>query len=257
MVVILKRNKLAIIAGLLGAGASILQGQGSLQETENQLREWVETERAISAAKAEWDADKFGMENLIRLYQQELESLKAQVASAEQDRGVAEQRRSELLAKNEEIQAIEVQVSAALAKIEQKLKAMEARLPTPLQQELGPLFGTIPQDGESSSLSIGQRIQPIIAILTQIQKFNQVVTIEEGFREFEAGRTVQTEKVYFGLGAAYYVDRANEHAGYGVMTETGWDWKDDAALIPLVRRFVDIYRGTVQAEYVELPVDIR
>ncbi|MGC9343536.1 MAG: hypothetical protein ACP5E3_12600, partial [Bacteroidales bacterium] len=64
------------------------------------------------------------MENLIRLYQQELESLKAQVASAEQDRGVAEQRRSELLAKNEEIQAIEVQVSAALAKIEQKLKAM-------------------------------------------------------------------------------------------------------------------------------------
>jgi len=228
-----------------------------LEESVNILEEWVQTERLISKEAADWEAEKASMENLLAVYQQEIETLTQIIADAEQDTSAAETRRAELLEQDEEVKKVESQAISALVEAESRIKQLQPVLPPPLKQELTPLFSSLPEDSASTKLSIGQRIQPVVAILTQVQKFNQVVTLVEDFREFEAGRTVQTETVYFGLGAAFYVDQANEHAGVGIPGAEGWEWKEDLSLISSVRNFVDIYRGTQQARYIELPVTIQ
>ncbi|MGC9451114.1 MAG: DUF3450 family protein [Oceanipulchritudo sp.] len=244
--------------GLAGSAvAFLLPLSGSpLEETTNLLEEWVQTERLISEEKADWEADKASMENLLLVYGQEIEALAKIIEEAEADTSAAEVLRAELLEQDEAVKALESKVVEALISVEEQIKQLEGVLPPPLREELTPLFNNLPQDPRASKLAIGQRIQPIAAILTQVQKFNQVVTLVEDFREFETGRTVQTETVYFGLGAAYYVDQANEHAGYGLPGSDGWTWTEDDSLIPTIRSFVDIYRGTQQARYVEVPVSV-
>ncbi|MEX0325131.1 MAG: DUF3450 family protein [Puniceicoccaceae bacterium] len=227
-----------------------------LDDTTNTLEQWVETERQISQFQAEWETEKASIENLIAIYKEEIESLAGIIEAAESDTSAAENRRAELLEQDEAVKALEAQLVDALVETEINMKSLEATLPPPLQEELSPLFKSLPEDPASSKLAIGQRIQPIVAILTQVQKFNQVVTVVEGFREFEAGSTVQTEMVYFGLGAAFYVDQANEHAGVATPGPDGWTWRDDNSLASTVRAFIDIYRGTQQARYIEIPVSV-
>jgi hypothetical protein len=242
------------IGYLLGYGA--LLGAG-LDDSVSIVEQWVETEKQISQAESDWAMNAATTQNLIELYREEIATLDQVITDAEADVSAAERERSELRGRDTALKEVESGVVALIESAESELKGLEAYLPLPLREELAPLFRGLPEDVEASRLSIGQRIQPIVAILTQIQKFNQAVTVVEGFREFEAGRTVQTETIYFGLGAAYYVDQANLHAGIGELGPDGWEWRDDDTLVPLVRKFVNIYRGLEQATYVEVPVSVR
>lgn len=244
-----------LLCGLLGGWTSHFAAP-TLDETVSTLEQWVETERKINEAENEWEANKASMENLIAVYKEEIENLEKIIEEAEEDTSAAEVRRAELTEQNEAVKEVEKDVLTGIVATEEQLKELGPRLPLPLQEELRPLFNSLPEDPEESKLAIGQRIQPVIGILTQVQKFNQAVTVVEGFREFEEGRAIQTEKIFFGLGAAYYVDQANEHAGRAVFTPEGWSWEDDNSLIQPVRDFMEIYRGTLQARYVELPVEV-
>ncbi len=248
--------RIGLLAALMGGPAWAVTGS-PLQETVDLLGQWVETERLISRTQAEWEMNRASMQNLIEVYQQEIEALDALIAAAEQDTSAAERRRAELLQQDEGIREIETRVVAALVEAEKQLRDLHRFLPPPLQEELRPLFNMIPADPAASRVAIAQRVQPIVAILTQIQRFNQVVTLVEDYREFEAGRTVQTETAWFGLGAAFYVDSANEHAGFALLGDNGWTWQDEPSLVPQVREFINIYRGTKQANHIKLPVTIR
>jgi hypothetical protein len=249
------RYKLLVLAGIASSVGFTAIGS-PLEETTSTLEEWVQTERLISEEKSSWEAEKASMENLLSVYRQEIETLGKLIEDAEADTSAAEVRRADLLEQDQSVKVIESKAVDALIEAETQVKRLESLLPPPLREELQPLFNNIPEDPKASKLAIGQRIQPVVAILTQVQKFNQVVTVVEDFREFEAGRTVQTETVFFGLGAAYYVDQANENAGVGIPTADGWEWKQDNSLIAAVRGFVDIYRGKQQARYIEVPVGV-
>lgn len=227
-----------------------------LEDTTNTLEQWVETERLLSEAQAEWETEKASMENLISIYTEEIASLTGIIEAAEKDTSAAEARRSALLEQDAAVKGIEADLVRAIIEVEKNLKSLQAILPPPLLEELGPTFKTLPEDPENSKLAVGQRIQPVAAILTQVQKFNQTVNLFEGFREFEEGSTVQTEMVYFGLGVAFYVDQANEHAGVAFPGPDGWQWTDDNSLAATVRSFIDIYKGTQQARYIEIPVNV-
>jgi len=250
------QKRLPVLAGAFTAILSIATGS-TLDETVTVLEEWVETERQISESEAEWEANKASMENLISIYSSEIETLTELIADAEKDTSAAEILRAELNEQSKAVKIIENQVITELIETEEQIKTLQPLLPLPLQEELNPWFNAIPEDPKESKLAIGQRIQPILAILTQVQKFNQVVNVFEGFREFEAGRTVQTDTIYFGLGVAYYIDQADEHAGVGYLGAEGWEWRDDKALIPAVRNFLNIYKGTQQATYVNMPVSVK
>jgi hypothetical protein len=255
---LLKWNNLKLVfaVGLCAFGLS-LHGESTLEETVSTLEQWVETERKLSEVSSQWEADKSSMQNLLDIYGEEIISLSKVIEDAEKDTSAAEVLRSDLIEQDAMVKKLEAKVVEGIAEAERQLAALEVMLPQPLQEELSTLFKAIPKKGEGSKLSIGHRIQPIVAILTQVQKFNQVVTKVDEFREFEAGRNVQTETIYFGLGGAFYVDQANENAGIGVPGPDGWQWKADNGLIESVRAFVDIYSGTQQAQYINLPVSVK
>lgn len=183
--------------------------------------------------------------------------LREQIDAAEEDTSAAEAARAALNAQDEQLRSLESRVLAQIIEAEKELRSLYRRLPPPLQQELRPLFNALPENPATSTAAIAQRIQPVAAMLTQIQRFNGSVTVVDAFREFEAGTPVQIESIYFGLGASFYVDKSNTHAGVGVMGPNGWTWRDDPSIAQAVRSFLEIYRGSRQATYIFLPIEIQ
>lgn len=245
---------LGFIISLSSVG--VLHAQGVLDETLSTLEQWVDTQRRIAQERNVWETERESIRNLIDLYGEELETLTRQIEESQEDVSAADAARQELTERDDRLKEIEESVRSALASAENGLKELRPRLPQPLQEELQPLFAQLPADPGETELSIGQRIQFVVGILTQVQKFNTVATVTETFRELPSGETIQVDTIYFGLGSAYYVDKASSQAGYATLGAEGWNWTDAPELSGAVRRAVNIYRGAGEADYIELPVQI-
>jgi hypothetical protein len=124
-----------------------------------------------------------------------------------------------------------------------------------LRQELQPLINRLPQPNEETRLSLSQRMQNIVGILGQADNFNNSVTPVSETREFPDGM-VAVDTLYFGMGIAYYVDGAGEHAGIGFPAADGWRWEQRADLAESITQLVGVYRKNLQARYVSLPAEL-
>lgn len=227
-----------------------------LEENFQMLDQWVEVEKTISKEKNDWEVEKRGLQDIIKVYEQELKLLLEKIEEAEEFTSAADSKRSDLLEAQDELRTIESKLEAVVAAQEARLLGIVERIPTPLKDEIAPLTRRIPVDASATSLSISQRLQSIVGVLTQIDKFNTAVEIAPEQREFE-GNLVQVTTIYFGLGAAYYADRSGEHAGYGRSTDSGWEWVSDVSIASNVLRLIDMYEGnTTQIEFVPMPVNI-
>jgi hypothetical protein len=60
-----------------------------------------------------------------------------------------------------------------------------------------------------------------------------------------------------GLGAAYFVNEANDFAGAGSPGPNGWEWASRPELAPAIRQVVKIYRNEHAPRFVSLPAVIR
>lgn len=230
--------------------------QVPLEDTLSTLEQWVDTQRRLASERASWEIERESIRDLVALYREELEMLTKQIEESEEDVSAAESARQELLARDDRLKAVEDRVHAALAGVETRLRALRPLLPEPISQELRPLFNQLPEDSAQTERSIGQRIQYVVGLLTQIQRFNTAVTVTESIRELSEDDIIQVDTIFFGLGSAYYVDAEGTRAGYATLGEAGWSWIEDPDLAPRVRTAINIYQGRTQATYVELPVRI-
>lgn len=221
------------------------------------LEQWVLTEKTISAEAADWDIEKQSIEDLIALYRNEIASLDQQIQSAAEVTSAADRRREELNLEREQLRGFAESAERIITRDEDGLRRLVSRLPQPLQQEIAPLSQRLPAPGAASRLSLSQRMQTLIGILAQIDKFNTALTPVSELREFEGGLTVEVRTLYFGLGIAYYVDGTGRHAGYGLPGDGRWEWTEIPEIAPQVQAALDIYEKRKQADYVPLPVRIQ
>jgi hypothetical protein len=244
-------TSLAIAAFAVQASAQKLDGNFEM------LDQWVEVEKSISKEKYDWEVQKQGLKDLLGVYQQELEALDETIKEAEDFTSAADSKKSGLLEEQTSLKAIESKLVELVVQQELTLKALIKRLPEPLVQEIAPLAQRIPQDSLNTSLSLSQRLQSLVGILTQVDKFNTTVEVVPDQREFGDGQMVQVKVIYFGLGASYYVDASAEHAGYGKPTSEGWEWVTDDAIAANVSDMIAMYEGnTTEVKFVPVPVNL-
>jgi len=178
------------------------------------------------------------------------------IEEAEEFTSAADTKKSGLLEEQDSLKEIEAKLESVVTAQEALLKKTIARMPTPLREEIAPLTRRIPQDPENTTLSVSQRLQSIVGILTQVDKFNTTVEVAPEQREFE-GNLVQVTAIYFGLGAAYYADKSGDHAGYGRASESGWEWIPDVSIAQKVLSLIEMYEGnTTEIEFVPMPVNL-
>ena len=227
-----------------------LNAQNQVVETREVLDQWVETRQIISEEKASWKVEESILGDTVQLLSSELHRLSEALTDLESSATAADEERSTLADEKEKLTAASAVVEANIGALESQLKRALKKLPEPLIETIKPLIRRLPEDPSDTDLSLGERVQNIVGILSQADKFNTTITQTNESRKIEGGKTVEVRTLYWGLAMAYYVDASGQHAGIGVPGPDGWEWpRMDAAGAAMIH-LIDVYDGSVDIRFV-------
>jgi len=231
--------------------------ENPLAETRSQLREWVETKQITSEEKADWRTEEAILTDTETLLSSELERVSKALKELQTTATAADEDRSKLSAEKEQLSVAANVVVSQIGALETEMKAIIPSLPAPLVDKIKPLIRRLPDDPDNTKLSLGERVQNIVGILSQADKFNTTITSTSESREIENGKTVEVRTLYWGLGQAYYIDASAQYAGIGYPTPTGWEWPriDGAGLE--IKKLLDVYEGSEAIQFVDVPARIK
>lgn len=231
--------------------------ENTLSTARDTVGQWVQTQQLISKTRTEWEADREMLQQSKALFERELKSVQEEMAKQSTNSSVANTERlkldGELKRSNEAIEAARAQIST----LETELKALIPLLPAPVLSGAQQLLNRLPADSNNTKAGVTERVQTVVSLLNEVDKFNNAVTVFTEKRRNDKGEEVSVETVYAGLGAAYFVNESGNFAGFGRPGDKGWDWTVDPALAADVREIIRIYRNERTARFVPLPVTVR
>ncbi len=243
---------------MIGAAASAIQlnAQETLQDTRNILDQWVETNRIISKEKSDWHTEQAIMKDTQGLLTSELERVTQSLKDMEASATAADEERTGLAEEKEKLSAASNVVVGTIGELETQLKAILPTLPKPLINKIKPLIRRLPDDPANTELSLGERVQNIVGILSQADKFNTTITATSESREIDGGKVIEVRTLYWGLAMAYYVDASGDYAGIGIPGADGWKWPRIEGAGPEIKHLLDVYEGSEDIQFVEVPARI-
>ena len=247
-----------LLSVALGAclAALPLSAQTDLEATRNVLDQWVQTRQITSKEKSDWRLEQSILTDTQKLLSSELTRLDASLEELNSSATAADEDRAKLAATKEAMTEASAVIEGSIAELETQIQAIVNTLPTPLIEKIKPLIRRLPDDPENTKLSLGERVQNIVGILSQADKFNGTITQTSESRELDGGKVVEVRTLYWGLAMAYYVDTAGEYAGIGFPGKDGWEWPQIEGAGPQIKKLLDVYEGSEEIQFVEVPARI-
>lgn len=250
------RIKALACIGLLSVAWTNVHAKTDLDEARSAVSEWVAVEKLISEERSDWNAEREIISDMISLLKQEKQSLAERIELAKSATSEADKKRSSLVEQREEFIAAMDFLGEHVSKLEQKIVELHAKFPPPLQEEVSVSFNRMPKPGVESRLSISQRLQTIVVVLSQADKFNGGVQVVSKIQELDSG-PAEVEILYFGLGGAFFQDKTGKYAGVGYPGASGWEWKETPESAAAISDLFAVYQGGAEARFVRLPVSIK
>ena len=253
------RFRSAVALALAAANPTVLSygDDHPLVVARSGIEQWVQTRQLVSRTKSDWEAEKEILLQTKALHERELAGIAEQLSKVstnstqvDRERVAAEQ---DLKASNDALD----QARALVAALEGRVRTLTPRLPGPLLETMRPLLTKLPEDSQATKVPVTERVQTVVSLLSEVDKFNNAVAIYSEKRKNAQGEEVSVETVYAGLGAAWFVNQTGDFAGSGHPGANGWEWTMEPALAERVREVVRIYRGERTAHFVQLPVTLR
>jgi hypothetical protein len=248
------------MVGLAGAGigaAAAESGAAPLAQTRSTLEQWVQTRQLISQTRADWQTDKEMLEQTVALYERELKAIDDQMSKVATNNTQVAKEMGEAEALQKTSNETLADAKQFATQFEAKVKQFVPQLPGPLQDILKPLLARLPTDPNNTKMLAAERMQVLVGVLNELDKFNNAVSIFSERRKNDKGEEVSVQTVYIGLGAAYFVNDAGDFAGTGTAGKNGWEWTTKSEIAPTVHEVVKIYRNERGARFVTLPAAVR
>jgi hypothetical protein len=216
----------------------------------------VQTKQITSKEKSDWRLEKSILADTQKLLSSELKRLETSLEDLKNSATAADEDRSKLTAQKEATAEASAVVEGSIQGLEIQMKRIVKTLPTPLVEKIKPLIRRLPKDSANTKLSLGERVQNIVGILSQADKFNATITQTSESRELDSGKIVEVRTLYWGLAMAYYVDASGAYAGIGHPGEDGWEWPQIEGAGPQIKQLLAVYEGSEGIQFVEVPARI-
>ena len=253
MPMVFGRGLCVIVMALLGGSAC---AGTLLGDARSSLEKWLETRQIISKTLSDWQSDKEIMEQTIALYQRDLKSIDEQISKISTNNTQVEKERLEGEALQKTSNDALNRAKEFAAGFEAQVQKLVTQMPAPLQDILRKDLARIPADPAKTKMLAAERVQTLVGILNEIDKFNNALNVFSERRKTAKGEEVAVQTVYIGLGAAYFVNDSGDFAGMGAPGANGWEWTLKPELGPAVKEVLKIYRNERTARFVTLPVAI-
>ncbi|CAA7077234.1 DUF3450 family protein [Lentimonas sp. CC4] len=252
----MKSKHLLSLALCAGISTTSLTAQTDIGSTRDVLDQWVQTRQITSKEKSDWRLEQSILADTQKLLSSELTRLDTSLEELNSSATAADEDRAELTATKEAIAEASAVVEGSIIELETQIKAIVKTMPAPLIDRIKPLIRRLPEDSSDTTLSLGERVQNIVGILSQADKFNTTITQTSESRELDSGKVVEVRTLYWGLAMAYYVDAAGEYAGIGFPGKDGWEWPQIDGAGPQIKKLLDVYEGSEEIQFVEVPARI-
>lgn len=245
---------LAVAVGL--AGGSV-RAESIVNEARSTLEKWVETRQLISKTRADWQSDKETLEQTAALYERELKAIEEQMSKVSTNNTqVAKEMQEAAVLQKTSGEALD-EARHFATDMESHVKKFVPQLPVPMQEILKPTLAKLPADSTNTKMLAAERVQVLVGVLNELDKFNNAVNLFNEKRKNPSGDEVAVQTVYIGLGAAYYVNEAGDFSGSGAPGASGWEWSINNDIAAQVQEVVKIYRNERTARFVTLPAAVK
>ena len=230
----------------------------SVTAVQSNLEQWVNARQLISKEKSDWLLEREFLAQSEILLTQELESIKEQIELLEQENASKDELRQKLLSEKSNSHEKNAVLKEEIVILERDVLELLAFLPDHLQNKLDRFIVRIPQNPDETQLSPGQRLQNVVAILSQTEKFDKAINAFGETRETADGKKIHVNTIYWGLSIAFYADKFGEISGIGIPRKNGWEWSQRDDYAQAITKLIAIYEGDTDAiEFVPLPVNIQ
>lgn len=255
-----KKYKLLILTATAVFLATSFSFADQLTDVRNIIKEWVDTEKTISAEQQAWQENKSLLNDILTSLNTEEKILRETINNAKQDTTRADEERLELVSKRDEYRRNSDLLKENIGLYERQAILLVQQVPIILQDEMGPLINKLNKAG-SSNYSLSERAQTLISILTAIQQFDNNITVANEIRRLNSGKDGEVKTLYIGLSRAFYVDNAKTTAGYGYPKENApdgsWEWIEQTNLAGDILNAVNIYENRETPALISLPLQIK
>ncbi|MDQ8185891.1 DUF3450 family protein [Pelagicoccus sp. SDUM812002] len=244
------------VAATLSVSFSYSVSADVVKDTQNVLSEWISLEKQISEEKVAWVEQKEVVKNSIEFMETEIASLKDIIKTAEETASAGEKKRAELDEKKQDLDEATDIMTAAVESYEIQVKELALTWPKAFLKSVDTFIKRIPTEEQKETTPITIRLQNVVAIMSQFDKFQSVVTKDTGIQDV-GGESREVTTLYFGFAYAYFIDGTGEYAGYGYPSMSdGWDWTPDPSIAEKVSQLVSIYDRTIDASFLGMPAKI-
>ena len=253
----MSHNKTLITALLVLTGSAAFLF-GNPESTRITLQEWVNVRSLISEERENWAAEKDQLLVTIELLEKEKSVLLEEIEHREKESEATRNEERDLAEALEQERARSRELTEIISGYENALQRLVQRLPDPLRQNLRPLINRLPESEEQArQLGLSRRLQTVVGLLSQMDRFNNSITVESEIRQGGNGVAREVSVLYFGLASAVFADTDGDLVGLGYPAEEGWSWESANEYRETILRLMAIHRGNRPAEYVELPFALR
>jgi hypothetical protein len=240
---------------LLGSG--VVQVEASVEEARANLEQWVQARQLTSRLKSDWREEKEMLDQTAALFEREFEELNAQLAKAQTGTSQVDRDREALQAEQQELTEAENRAAEYVTQFEQRIRTLSGAFPPPLSERLEPLMKRLPEDPSNTRLKPVERLQNLVGILNEVDKFNGTISVESGLQRRPSGEEIQVKTLYLGLGQAYFTDQTGGFAGVGVPSLKGWEWTPQPGLGAGVLRAIAEYENARPPAFEALPMVVQ
>lgn len=241
---------------LLGQNPAVVS---QLNDARTTLEEWVRTETMISKEASEWQVQKRVLEDIADVAERELKILEEGIAKIRANQTAGEQAKDLLLQRRHELDQMVQRLETYLPPLEAKLLEQIKFFPEPLLDSVALQASRIPQPGVTLTdkmPSFVVRAQNIAVILRQADLFNSKITLDKPRLQLPNTKDKVYNVLYFGLGAAYFVDESGDIGGIGQPGPNGWTWIRNDEIAPDVQNAILIFESKSPARFVNLPFQL-
>ncbi len=236
--------------------ASRASERPSLEGTRLTLEKWIQTQSLIGKERSDWNQGKDILSGRVELGKKEVTTLTEKIKSAEAAAAKGADKRTALLAENEQLKATILQVTTSVARLEGEVLRLFKLLPDPVRARVQPLLQRIPDDSANTKVSTSERFQNVVGILSAVGKANQEINVVYEVRKLADGKPAEVKTMYVGLAQAYYVS-GNGEAGIGRPSEDGWRWEPAKQVAPDILRALEVIQLKHSPVFVPLPVKLQ
>jgi len=230
---------------------------GLLDETRSAIQEWVRTEQLISQESKEWREEETFIGNISSILSAEQRELNEQITLAQEIASRADEERAGLVEQLATYQEISELLEVRIADYERQLLLISNYLPESLKLELAPRLSRLNNASETLAPSLGERAQTVLNIVSGIQSFDANITLTTEIVPNDNNDQVEVQVLYLGLSRAFFINGNATVGGYGVPTESGWQWQQVNELIDPIAGTIASYESRISPQLFNLPMQVQ